>query len=184
MKLLIVQPWFTAIGHPAQSLLNTARVLGIRSDVGYLISDPGNGEFAVTASELEKYGSVERFNSRGDSLRTGTFLSLPAVMRVVRREAELQHVFFLDAHLVSLAVAWPPIGSLIAGFSHWAASENPGRLLQSRRLEGRDRRRGPAPDQSGLRLDQGPCHRHHPAPGPPRRALRLDKRAPNDEGEG
>lgn len=107
MRVLIVQPWFTALGHPAQSVLNTARALGIRSDVGYLISDPGNGELAETASELERYGSVERFTSRGDSLRTGTLLSLPAVLRIVRREAELQHVFFLDAHLVALAAVWP-----------------------------------------------------------------------------
>ena len=107
--VLIVQPWFTAIGHPAQSVLNTARALGVRSDVGYLISDPGNGQLAATASELERYGSVERFSSHGDSLRTGTLLSLPAVLRVARRKPELRHVFFLDAHLVALAAAWPLI---------------------------------------------------------------------------
>jgi glycosyltransferase involved in cell wall biosynthesis len=107
MRTLIVQPWFTAIGHPAQSVLNTARALGVRSNVGYLISDPGDGDFAAMASELQKHGLVERFRSLGDSLRTGTLFSLPAVLRVTRQEVGLRHVFFLDAHLVALASGWP-----------------------------------------------------------------------------
>src|SRR5512147_1748413 len=107
MRLLIVQPWFTAVGHPAQSVLNTARVLGVRPDVGYLISDPGDGEFCAAARELQKYGSTHRFDSRGTSLRTGTLLSLPAMVRLARMNADLQHLFFLDADLVSLALAWP-----------------------------------------------------------------------------
>jgi len=109
MRVLIVQPWFTAIGHPAQSVLNTARALGVRPDVGYLISDPGKGEFAATASELQSYGSVERFHSRGDSLCAGTLFSLPAVLRIARQQTDLHHVFFLDAHLVALAAGWPRI---------------------------------------------------------------------------
>ena len=106
-SLLIVQPWFTAIGHPAQSILNTARVLGAGADVCYLISDPGDGEFSAAARELEKYGPTQRFRSHGPSLRTGTLLSLPAIVRVARMNADLEHVFFLDADLVSIAFAWP-----------------------------------------------------------------------------
>jgi hypothetical protein len=107
MRVLVVQPWFTALGHPAQSVLNTARVLGVRPDIGYLIADPGKGKLSGMAVELESYGSVERFNSRGNVLRTATLLSLPAVLRVARRETELRRVFFLDADLVTLAGVWP-----------------------------------------------------------------------------
>ena len=107
MRVLIVQPWFTAIGHPAQSVLNSARVLGKRPDVGYLISNPGRGEFSATANELDKFGPVERFNSRGDSLRTGTVLSLPSILRLAWKNADLEQVLFLDAHLAVLAAAWP-----------------------------------------------------------------------------
>ncbi len=107
MKVLIVQPWFTAIGHPAQSVLNVARMLGTGPDVGYLIADPGVGMFAATATELKRFAPVTRFNSRGASLRTGTLMSLPAVARTVRAQSALKQVFFLDAHLVALAAGWP-----------------------------------------------------------------------------
>ena len=107
MKILIVQPWFTARGHPAPSVLNTARALGIRADVGYLISDPGDGEFSAIARELEKHGQTTRYRSYGTSLRTGSLLSLPAILRTARANADLQHVFFLDADFISLALAWP-----------------------------------------------------------------------------
>src|SRR5207253_11105451 len=112
MKLLIVQPWFTAMGHPAQSMLNTARALGPSSDVGYLISDPGGAEFSALARELKKYGPTQSFHSHGPSLRTGTLFSLPAVLRIARKNTDLLHVFFLDADLVCLAAAWPLVGML------------------------------------------------------------------------
>jgi hypothetical protein len=115
MKILIVQPWFTAIGHPAQSLLNTARILGRRPDLGYLISDPQRGQFAAMAGDLERLGTVERFDSRGDSLRTGTLLSLPSVLRLVRRNPDLQQVLFLDAHLAVLAAGWAVAGIAARG---------------------------------------------------------------------
>jgi len=107
LNVLIVQPWFAAIGHPAQSLLHTARALGARSGVGYLIAEPRGAELAATADEIARYGPVERFASFGASLRGATLLSLPAVLRVARRETQLQHVFFLDADLVALAAGWP-----------------------------------------------------------------------------
>jgi hypothetical protein len=127
--VLIVQPWFTALGHPAQSVLNIARVLGVRRDVSYLISDPGTGELAPMASELQKYGVVERFRSHGTSLRAGTLFSLPAVLRLVRRQPQLRHIFFLDAHLVAMAVAWPVASTSIG----------PVRLLSSVYLGGPER---------------------------------------------
>lgn len=106
-SLLIVQPWFTAIGHPARSILNTAKVLGARAGASYLISDPGKGELSEMASELRRYGATTLFNSFGSTLRTGTLLSLPAILKLVRNNPDLDRVFFLDADLVSLAMAWP-----------------------------------------------------------------------------
>jgi hypothetical protein len=102
---LIVQPWFTAIGHPAQSTLNTARVLGARGDFGYLISDPRGGPFEPIAAELSRYGNVTRFRVPGDSLRTGTLLGLAALLR--HRRDGPKSVLFADAYLVALAALWP-----------------------------------------------------------------------------
>ena len=148
--VLIVQPWFTAIGHPAQSALNTARVLGVRSDVRYLISDPGNGPFAATASEMEQYGSVERFDSHGDSLRTGTLLSLYAIWRLARDHADLEQILFLDAHLATLAAAWPVVaasatrvrrvGAIYLGGPERIASHPVARTLVARFLSAPGRR--------------------------------------------
>jgi hypothetical protein len=107
MSLLIVQPWFTAIGHPARSVVNTAKALGARADVGYLVSDPGVGELSCMAKELRQYGSTTLFRSFGSTLRTGTVLSLPAILRIARTHRDLDQVFFLDADLVSLAMTWP-----------------------------------------------------------------------------
>ncbi len=130
MSLLIVQPWFTAVGHPARSLLNTARALGVREDVSYLISDPGVGELSETAQELRRYGSTTLFNSRGPSLRTGTLLSLPAVLRLVRGDVTLNRVFFFDADLVSLAMAWPLASTAARGvqFLGLLCVREPGRI--------------------------------------------------------
>lgn len=106
-SLLIVQPWFTAIGHPARSILNTAKVLGAGAGASYLISDPGVGELSAMASELRRYGTTTFFHSFGSTLRSGTLLSLPAILKMARSNPNLDRVFFLDADLVSLAMAWP-----------------------------------------------------------------------------
>jgi len=107
MKVLIVQPWFTAIGHPAQSTLNTAKALGERREVAYLVSDPRTGLFEPIAAAIAEYGRVLRFRVLGDSLRMGTLLAVAALVRLAHRSSALERIFFLDAHLVTLAALWP-----------------------------------------------------------------------------
>jgi hypothetical protein len=104
---LIVQPWFTAIGHPAQSTLNTAKVLGARADFGYLISDPHGGPFEPLARELSGYGSVLRFRAPGGSLRLGTILGIAALLRHGRATPGPESILFADAYLVAIAALWP-----------------------------------------------------------------------------
>jgi len=105
--MFIVQPWFTAIGHPAQSTLNTARILGKRDDIAYLISSahrpsPVDG----LARELENYGAVRRFRVPNDCLSLDTFLGLIALVRA-RQGTGPHSIFFLDAHFVVLSALWP-----------------------------------------------------------------------------
>ena len=106
MKLVIVQPWFTAFGHPAQSTLNTARVLGERKDVLYLIEDPrGKPEFAGMAAKLESFSPVRTFRTFGDSLAVRTLFASIALMR--KRKDLPERIFFLDASLLALSIIWP-----------------------------------------------------------------------------
>lgn len=102
---LIVQPWFTAIGHPAQSTLNTARALGALPDLHYLISDPRGGPCEALAAELSRYGPVTRFRVPNDSLRVGTLLGIAALLQ--HRADALKCVLFADAYLLAVAALWP-----------------------------------------------------------------------------
>src|SRR4051812_47513260 len=106
-RMLIVQPWFSAIGHPAQSVLNTARALEGHQDVRYLISLPRGAVLESLSRELEGFGPVSRFWVPNDSLRVGTLLGVMAAARLLRRNARIEQVLFLDAHLVLLATCWP-----------------------------------------------------------------------------
>lgn len=105
-NLLIVQPWFTAIGHPAQSLLNTASVLGVDDQISYLISrEGGDNLFTGLVEQLGQYGRVETFSVPSSSIRTCTLLSLLALLRL-RSDKKFESILFLDAHLVLLAFFW------------------------------------------------------------------------------
>lgn len=112
-SLLIVQPWFTAIGHPAQSLLNTASVLGVDDRVSYLISqERDNNLFADLADQLGQYGHVETFIVPSSSIRTCTLLSLLALLRS-QADEKFRNILFLDAHLVLLAAFWRWVARLV-----------------------------------------------------------------------
>lgn len=106
--LLIVEPWYTAVGHPAQSLLNTAKVLGRRQDVHYLVSseDDSAEKFAALPA-LSAYGVVHAFRVPRPSLAVGTARAVIWLIRHARRWPRLRQVFFLDADLTVLAAAWP-----------------------------------------------------------------------------
>jgi hypothetical protein len=111
--MLIIQPWFTAIGHPAQSTLNTANVLGINAQVAYLISHGFGSKHLLEAEQkLRRYGHVETFSVPSSSLRICTLLSLLALLRL-GSSGKIKRILFLDAHLVILAYFWRWIAWLV-----------------------------------------------------------------------
>src|SRR5262245_9871264 len=104
--ILIVQPWFTAIGHPAQSTLNTAKTLGKGAGIGYLVSAAESGNpVDQLARELEQYGPVWRFRVSSTCLRWNTVRAILALTR--RRVIAARRVVFLDADPFVLAALWP-----------------------------------------------------------------------------
>jgi len=107
LRTVIVQPWFTAIGHPAQSTLNTAKAIGKRCDVGYLVANPNAKAFEPFSAGIAGYGPLIGFRAPEGFLRMATLLAVTALARLSRRMSNLDRVFFLDAHLLTLAALWP-----------------------------------------------------------------------------
>ena len=106
--LLIVQPWFSAVGHPAQSLINTARTIGARSDISYLISSSTDyGSYKIAKDKLQELGKVVEYPVKTDSVREGTVKALLSLRKLISSDFSIDRIFFLDAHLVLLAVLWP-----------------------------------------------------------------------------
>ena len=98
-SLLIVQPWFTVIGHPAQALFNTAQALGRRSDVAYLISRlRGGNEFDESARELERWGTVAVVPVPNNSLQIGTACATGTLAHLLRACSKESSILFLDSH--------------------------------------------------------------------------------------
>ena len=105
-QLLIVQPWFTAPGHPAQSLINTARAIGRLDAVAYLVSCEADNDPRLVALR-EAAGSVATFRLRGSSLRRGTWLALRYLLARKADGSLAGRVLFFDAHLALIALLWP-----------------------------------------------------------------------------
>ena len=106
-QLCIVQPWFTAPGHPAQSTINTARILGDAVDVTYLVSqETHNGTFQPMIDRLAALGSLETFTVPSASVRVGTIAALWHLAKMARRGIRSRSILFLDGHLVVLASFW------------------------------------------------------------------------------
>jgi glycosyltransferase involved in cell wall biosynthesis len=106
-KLLIIQPWFTASGHPAQSAINTAKALHNNSFISFLISEESKpGPWKFMADKLRSIALTETYKVPSSSLRTSTLLVLIHLANVFRRKKMIKHIFFLDAHLVTLAALW------------------------------------------------------------------------------
>ena len=127
-RLVIVQPWFNACGHPAQSLLHTARALQYEAGIRYLIPDTQvDPALAGLAAELAGVATVERFASASTSLPLNTVRALPPLARLVAGKQRPPRIFFQDAHLVSLALAAPWIlpwdGSLAVSTLYLAGPE-------------------------------------------------------------
>ena len=104
--LLIVQPWFTAVGHPAQSTTFTARVLGPSDKHAFLLSkEPEGGPWEDAAAEIAALAPTERFVVPDASLRKGTLRALKTIAADLATSP--RRLLFLDGHLVLLAAAWP-----------------------------------------------------------------------------
>lgn len=74
MRLLIIEPWFGAIGHPAQSLINMASAIGKDERVEYLVSMNSDSEHCLNSMQrLKTWGNVHGFSVR---LRAVLFRSI------------------------------------------------------------------------------------------------------------
>lgn len=108
MKLLVIQPWFCAIGHPAQSLINMASAIGRDERVDYLVSSYGEpGVFLDSMEQLKAWGEVESYvvtTPVGDSNTTRALLAL---WRMRLKGRQYQRIFFFDESLFVLALLWP-----------------------------------------------------------------------------
>ena len=110
--LLIVQPWFCAPGHPAQSLLNTAKVIKGKVPAVYLVGMCRHPDEQATSSlkHLMRIVPVHVFKTRSVSIREGTVRALLCARRMFGGSDELDQLFFFDGHLVLLAIFWPFVG--------------------------------------------------------------------------
>ncbi|MDP8568092.1 hypothetical protein [Methylophilus aquaticus] len=105
-KVVIVQPWFTAVGHPAQSILNTAKALSSSTGISYLVSAQ-DGTSEEPFKKLCVLADAENFKVSSSSLREGTLKALCKLFKLNKQKRRFQHVFFFDAHLVFLSILWP-----------------------------------------------------------------------------
>ena len=107
LRLLIVQPWLAAPGHPAQSTLNTARALGRRRDIGYLlISSPASEAIGRIATQIAEFGPTWRARINRASLSLGTLRALTRLAALRRRGICSTRTLFLDGHLLTLGLLW------------------------------------------------------------------------------
>lgn len=108
MRLIIVEPWFTAIGHPAQSLINMASVIGRDESVDYLVSSNGeSGFFLEAVDQLKTWGEVESYEVTTPVGDANTVRALVALLRMRLKGRKYQRIFFFDESLFVLALLWP-----------------------------------------------------------------------------
>jgi hypothetical protein len=107
-KLLIIQPWFGAVGHPAQSLINMACAIGKKEDVHYLVSLNNSPDSSMNSMErLKVLGDVSSFTVSTPSGRSNTIIALFKLVSLKIRGYRYQRLFFFDASLMALAFFWP-----------------------------------------------------------------------------
>lgn len=108
MKLLIIQPWFSAIGHPAQSLINMATAIGRDERVEYLVSTSGESDFCHESIEqLRAWGEVESYAVTTPVGDSNTIRALLALWSIRLKGRQYQRIFFFDESLFVLALLWP-----------------------------------------------------------------------------
>jgi hypothetical protein len=108
MKLLIIEPWFCGMGHPAQSLINLASAIGVDARVEYLISSNGDSEFFLKAAKrLSVWGKVKSYAVTKSVGYSNTIRALFALWRMRFKGQQYQRIFFFDQSLFVLALTWP-----------------------------------------------------------------------------
>jgi hypothetical protein len=113
-RLLIVQPWFSAIGHPAQSLFNTMRMLAPVERVDYLVSEDKQFEFhANLAAALGRGQRLFRFPVSSSALKESTVKCLWHMASRVHVFSAARLVLFFDVDLLALAKRWRYLSPLM-----------------------------------------------------------------------
>lgn len=108
MKLLVIQPWFCGIGHPAQSLINLASAIGRDERVDYLVSSNGEaGHFRDSMERLAAWGKVEEFAVTTPVGDSNTVRALSALWSMWLNGRRYQRILFFDESLFVLALFWP-----------------------------------------------------------------------------
>lgn len=131
MRLLIIQPWFTAIGHPAQSVINLASAIGHDERVEYLVSSNcESGLFRNSMKQLSLWGKVESYPVTTSVGASNTVRALLALWRMRLKGSQYQRIFFFDESLFVLALLWPT-------FSLWLPVERLGVLHLFRPMSAR-----------------------------------------------
>lgn len=97
--ITVVQPWFSALGHPAQSALNISRIIPRERVRDFLISSPGGkSTFNEIAAKIGQQVPLRTFRAPGANLRLNTLLA--AVKLVRRRRGVPTSLFFVDGDLL------------------------------------------------------------------------------------
>jgi hypothetical protein len=108
MKLLIIQPWFSAIGHPAQSLVNMASAIGRDERVDYLVSTSDESDICnESIAKLGSWGEVETYKVTTPVGDSNTVRALLALCGMRLKGRKYPRIFFFDESLLALALLWP-----------------------------------------------------------------------------
>lgn len=108
MRLIIIEPWFGAIGHPAQSLINMASAIGKDERVDYLVSMNSDSEHCLHSMQrLKTRGNVHGFSVKTSVGRNNTLRAFWALLKLWIKGSRYQRIFFFDSSLPMLALVWP-----------------------------------------------------------------------------
>lgn len=103
-KLMVIQPWFSALGHPAQSALSFSRVVPRERVSEFLIPEQAaQSPQAQMAASIARNVPLRTFRGHGSSLRLNTVMAALRLIGSLRsRVRERPALFFLDADLLAV----------------------------------------------------------------------------------
>jgi glycosyltransferase involved in cell wall biosynthesis len=108
IRLLIAEPWFASPGHSPQTTVNLARIIGQRADTAYLVTrDAADPVYEHFLQDLRGFGEVITMPAARKMAPSETLRALLRLAALPSRYRRADTVFFLDAHLPTLALAWP-----------------------------------------------------------------------------